>query len=254
MRRDITIFRFFAISLLCLAILCCEQAKAEPAKNFKVGVIIPLSGDLASYGTSIQRGFELAKSESSEQFSKIDFVFEDSRYDANTAVSALQKLRSSDQVDLFYAWGVSPTEAIIPIAESNKLPLIVETTLKESTAKKNYVVRAARTGERIAQALVNEISERKIERVSLIVAEIPFYIDIVKHLKILLPKKGVAISHVRSILPTENDIRPYVAELNKKDNVAIGVFLLPAQIVSFYRRLAELRLNPQTFSADIIGS
>ena len=40
----------------------------------------------------------------------------------------------------------------------------------------------------------------------------------------------------------------------QKDNVAIGVFLLPAQIVSFYRRLAELRLNPQTFSADIIGS
>lgn len=229
-------------------------AHAEDKNVFNVGVIIPLTGDLADYGSSIQRGFELAVSSTPQKFSNIHFVFEDSRYDANTAVSALNKLRTMNDADLYYAWGVSPTEAIIPITEANKLPLLVETTLKESTANKHYVIRAARTGERIAQALVDQISKRKIKSVSLIVADIPFYDDIVKHLNLLLPEKGIKITKVKNILPSDNQIRPYVLELKRQNAEAIGVFLLPSQIISFYKGAAELKLVRQTFSADIIGS
>lgn len=239
---------------LVLNLVIVSNAVAQGRDVFTVGIIIPLTGDLADYGTSIQRGFELAVSQSPQQFSNIKFTFDDSRYDANTAVSALNKMRATNKVDLYYAWGVSPTEAIIPITEASKLPLLVETTLKESTANKRYVVRAARTGERIAQALADQLRERKVKSVSLIVADIPFYQDIVKHLNSLLPENGVKIIQVKDILPSENDMRTYVLELKKHEEDAIGVLLLPAQIVSFYKRAAEMKLTVQTFGADIIGS
>lgn len=242
------------IFFLCFTFFGFKLGSAEAEERFKVGVIIPMTGGLADYGTSIRPGFELAMSESPEQFSKVDFIFEDSAYDANMAVSAFQKLRTVNKVDMFYAWGVSPTEALIPIAEANKLPLLVETTLKESVSNKKYVVRAARTGERIARALADEISQRKIKKVSLIVTDLPFYDDIVKHMKVLLPEKGIEITRIRAVLPTENDVRSYILELRKQEEDAIGVFLLPAQIISFYRRVAEMKLTPTTFSADIIGS
>ena len=41
---------------------------------------------------------------------------------SKAAITAVQKLRTAHDVDLLYAWGVSPTEAVIPIAESNKIP------------------------------------------------------------------------------------------------------------------------------------
>lgn len=242
------------LSLLIFLICLTYVAAAQTENDFNVGVIIPLTGDLADYGTSMQRGFELAKTETPQKFLNINFIFEDSKYDAKTAVSALNKLRNTNKVDLYYAWGVSPAEAIIPITESNKLPLLVETTLKESVANKKYVIRAARTGERIAQALTEELSKRGIKKISLIFADIPFYLDIIKHLNILLPKRNIEITQIKNILPSQDDMRPFMLGLMKHSEQAIGVFLLPAQIVSFYRRAAELQLAISTFGADIIGS
>lgn len=241
-------------TFVCAAVLAPFRASCEDKGAFNVGVIIPLTGDLADYGVSIQRGFDLAVTQSPERFSKIHFIFEDSRYDANTAVSVLQKLRATNNIDLYYAWGVSPTEAIVPITEANKLPLLVETTLNESTTNKRFVVRAARTGERIAKSLAAQLVERKIKRTSLIVADIPFYDDIINHLEILLPQMGIEITRVRNILPSENDVRAFLPELRKQNEDAVGVFLLPAQIISFYKRASEMKFKLQTFSADIIGS
>lgn len=165
MRRNFKSFIFACIVLLSTGFIAPDPVNSEGKPSiFNVGVIIPLTGDLADYGVSIKRGFDLAIAQSPQRFSKIHFIFEDSRYDANTAVLALQKLKATDSIDLYYAWGVSPTEAIIPIAESSKLPLLVETTLKESVANKKYVVRAARTGERIAKALAEELAGRKIKK------------------------------------------------------------------------------------------
>ncbi len=254
MDQSLRIGRGMLAALLCVIFIVSTSTYAETKNSFNVGVIIPLTGDLADYGVSIQRGFELAVAQSPQQFSKVQFIFEDSRYDANTAVSALQKLRTTNDVDLYYAWGVSPTEAIIPITELNKLPLLVETTLKESTANKKYVVRAPRTGERIARSLAEQLSERKTKKVSLIVAEIPFYDDIINHLKVFLSAKGISVTRVRNILPSENDVRAYLPELIRENEDAIGVFLLPAQIISFYKRASETNLALPTFSADIIGS
>jgi len=213
-----------------------------------------LTGDLADYGVSIRRGFDLAIARSPERFTNVQFIFEDSRYDANTAISALQKLRSANSVDMYYVWGVSPTEAIIPIAEANKLPLLVETTLKESTVNKRYVIRAARTGERIAKSLIDQLVKRNVAKVSVIFTDIPFYTDIVKHLETLLRARGIEVTRLRSILPSENNLKGYLPELSRHNEDAVGVFLLPAQIISYYKRAAEMKVTVPVFSADIIGS
>ena len=105
------------ISLLCGWFAPPNGAFGQDPVKFNVGVIIPLTGDFADYGSSIQRGFDLATSGTPERFSNVHLVFEDSRYDGNAAVTALQKLKATNVIDLYYAWGVSPTEAIIKITE-----------------------------------------------------------------------------------------------------------------------------------------
>lgn len=227
---------------------------ADESGSFHVGVIIPLTGDLADYGSSIQRGIQIARSETPAAFSHIQFAYEDSKYEGKTAVTALEKLRASNATDLFYLWGVSPTEAILPITEARKLPVIVETTLKESTTRKKYVIRAARTGERIAKALAAELKKRGFSSVSFLNAEIPFYNDILQHLEALLPEQGISITKIHRLLPSENDLRHYIPKLHQQKNDALGLFLLPAQFISFYKEALQAKLSVPTFSADIIGS
>jgi ABC-type branched-subunit amino acid transport system substrate-binding protein len=222
--------------------------------DFSVGIIIPLSGALAEYGTAIRNGFELAKIESPHHFTSINYIYEDSGYDANTAITALNSLKSTEKIDLYYMWGVSPTEAMLPIADRNNLAVIAETTIKEATIDKKYVVRAARTGERIAKALTNEIKRRKLHRVSLIVSQIPFYTDIVQHLEKELELNGIQLTKVQDVLPTEMDFRTYILKLKQNKNDSVGLFLLPTQLISFYKQLEQNRLNIKTFNADLLDS
>jgi len=245
----------FLVSVILSALsLAYAEDSASVRQSFNVGVIIPLTGELAEYGTAIRNGFELASSKSQHKFSNIRFIYEDSRYDGKTAVSALQKLHSMNSVDLYYLWGVSPTEAMLPIAAAERLPVIAETTVKEATVGKELVIRAARTGERIAGALAQELVARKFKSVSIISAEIPFYEDILKHLEIFLVVNGISIISKKEILPSETDFKSFLLKQSAAKAEAYGVFLLPAQFPIFFKQAEQMNIKINAFSGDILDS
>ena len=67
----------------------------KPQQTVKVGAILPLSGPYAKIGEDAQKAIQMAlKGENN-----ITLVFEDSQFNAKTAVSAYQKLTSIDKVD-----------------------------------------------------------------------------------------------------------------------------------------------------------
>ncbi len=82
----------------------------------KVGVILPLSGDAASYGHQFQRGLNLAA-----QKSALEFIWEDSRFDSATALSAFQKLTRIDNVDFLISFGGATCQALNQKAQESKI-------------------------------------------------------------------------------------------------------------------------------------
>lgn len=62
----------------------------EQRQAIKIGVIIPLTGEVATYGQAVRRGLEIAGG--SEKGKNFDFIYEDSMADKRTAISALEKL------------------------------------------------------------------------------------------------------------------------------------------------------------------
>lgn len=249
--------RFFLIIALCCLFhsnLTFSEDRPDGAKTFNFGVVIPLTGDLADYGSAIRNGFELAKREFPERFNFIRFLYEDSRYDGKVAVSALHKLMATGEINLYYLWGVSPTEATLPIAAQHKLPVIAETTMKEATVGKPLVVRAARTGERIASALTAEIMRRGAKSVSFVTTDIPFYIDIRNHLEKKLISEGVIVVSSREVLPTESDFKNILLEKDLQRADLVGAFLLPSQLISFFRQSYQAKQSLRVFNADILDS
>lgn len=107
-----------------------EEKKNATEEPLKVGVILPLTGELASYGEPMKVGMEMAKAEldslaKAGQGRAFDLRFNDSQADAKSGVSAAQKLISVDGVR--YILGdvsSSVTQALVPIAEQNKVFLL----------------------------------------------------------------------------------------------------------------------------------
>ena len=80
-------------ALILLALISANSAVAGP---IKIGVIAPLTGPVASWGTDTQRALTLAN----ESFGagRFEFIFEDGQCLGKEAATAAQKLVSVDKV------------------------------------------------------------------------------------------------------------------------------------------------------------
>ena len=103
------------------------------AASSTIGVILPLTGEAASYGEDCRRGLELAmESLPLPTRQTVKLVFEDSKADPKTAVSAFNKLANIDKVvavvgDMFS----STTLAIAPLAQQAHILLLSPTAADE---------------------------------------------------------------------------------------------------------------------------
>jgi ABC-type branched-subunit amino acid transport system substrate-binding protein len=229
---------------------------ADPSTRsvFKVGAIVPLSGPLADYGETVRNGFELAKQDNPEFFKTVDFVYEDSKYDGKTSLSAFNALFARGDIDLYYIWGVTPNETLLPILSARDLPVISETSLKAAPVGKPLVVRAAPTGDMTARVLSEEIRRREYRSVGVLMVDIPYYRDITDALERYLAAFGARIKVIDTVPVDMNDFKTTISKVRSKNYDAIGVFLLNDQVVTYYHQSRALKDLTPTFGASIHDS
>lgn len=98
------------------------------ADDHRIGAVLPLTGSAAVWGQNARRGMDLAFTElnsSRTPAERISVIYEDSRSDPTSAVSALQKLITVDQIQVVIGdIDSSSVLAMAPIANANKVLLL----------------------------------------------------------------------------------------------------------------------------------
>ena len=109
------------IVIIATAILGCKcnETRVDSDNNqINVGVILPLTGELSSYGIDAKKALDLGKEMATQ---KINLIYEDSKADPKTAVNAYNKLIRVNKVDFVIGDLLSNTSlALAPIANSLK--------------------------------------------------------------------------------------------------------------------------------------
>ena len=123
-------FGFLIFSALFLSTTlpgCKRPNQDEPV--VKIGVVLPLTGEVAPYGTDCRNGVEMGIAEASGNASvKVVGVYEDSKNEAKAALAAVQKLiHTSDVKAIIGDMGSATTLAIAPIAQESKVVLLTPT-------------------------------------------------------------------------------------------------------------------------------
>ena len=109
------------------AMAIASWAYAEDPKTINVGVLAPLSGPRAEAGRYIKNALLLCHKELERRETKykINFIFEDTLYNAHKAVNCFQSLKALHKVDFVIgAGGSSQTLAVAPLAERTDTILI----------------------------------------------------------------------------------------------------------------------------------
>ena len=153
--------------------LLLASASAYAEDTVKIGVIQPLTGSVAYNGTTDVNGIKLALGEINARGGvlgkKVELVIEDGQCKPANSVNAGEKLPQRDKVvALIGAICSSATAAIMPVAQSSKVPLVTGVSSAANLTEKGnaWFFRATETDALLAKSfakiLVNQLKLKKV--------------------------------------------------------------------------------------------
>jgi len=219
----------------------------------RIGAILPLTGALAEYGLAVKNAFELALEQNPSLRRSIRFLYEDSGYDNKSAILAYQKLKGIDKADLIYLWGYGPVEAVAPIAEKDKYPLIAVSAEKSASLGRKYVIRFNFFSEQLGEILLAHLRGLGYRRFGIIKVEQAFINGIYEGLKSnLRSDESLEILDIYSA--QDFDFRVSLAKIAGRTYDAFGVLLLPGQISAFFKQSDAMRVQIPFFGTHYFES
>ncbi|MDT8716710.1 ABC transporter substrate-binding protein [Clostridium sp. 19966] len=144
-KKKIAVVMTLALMVTAVATGC--KAKGSSSDVIKIGVVTPLTGSVAAYGKSAQKGLNLLQDEVNNgggiNGKKVQFVYEDDEAKAQSAVNAGNKLINDEKVVAIVGPLTSTSaNALAPIAQQNKIPMVTGTaTNAKVTQAGDYIFR-----------------------------------------------------------------------------------------------------------------
>ncbi|MEK6963968.1 MAG: ABC transporter substrate-binding protein [Nanoarchaeota archaeon] len=159
------------IGVLLLLVACGQQPGSSAKEPIKIGSILPLTGDGAAMGLSLQRAIQLAEDEINVAGGihgrPLNVIFEDGQCTGKQGSNAANKLVNIDQVPAIIGGMCSPeTLAAAPIAEGKTVLLSPGSSNPTITQAGDYTFRDypsdAFAGKFAAEYMYNQLEKRKV--------------------------------------------------------------------------------------------
>jgi branched-chain amino acid transport system substrate-binding protein len=159
-----------------IAVAALLSAPALAQETIKIGVIQPLTGSVAYNGVADVAGSKLAVEERNARGGvlgkKIELIIEDGQCRPANSVNAAEKLIQRDKVvALSGAFCSSATMAVMPVAETIKIPLVTGVSSKSDMTEKGnkWFFRATETDGLLAQSFAKILAEQlKLKKIAYI--------------------------------------------------------------------------------------
>ncbi len=211
-----------------------------------VGVILPLTGPIASLGESAKNGALLAFNDSNIE-RKNSIVFEDDHFDPKTTILAYNKLKEINKVNSVVCFASAPCNAIAPLAERDHIILIAIASDPLVQVNKKYVFRLEISPLVESQKIAEYIKTKNFKSISSVVA---IQSGVQAAYKGLIDDSNInkLINNSESVNVGERDYRTIISGLLKTNPQAIIVGLLPGDAGNFIKQARELG-----FAGDFVG-
>lgn len=247
--------RNFLIAMLSLVFIITGCSTKEQV--FKIGANLPLTGTVAYYGISAQKGIELAINElktKNPEFRhiKIEVIYEDNQGQATQAVQAMTKLISVNKIPAVIGGGSSTeTMAAAPIANENKTVLISPISSATSISKAgDYIFRTCPTDLNQAQDLGEWVLKTGYKKIAIIYANSTwgtgFKNDFVDY---FIKNKGEVFT-IKSSDPGDMDFRSQLTVIKSLNPEALVFIIYAKEGGALVRQARELGLKQPIFGAD----
>ena len=246
------------IALIVIAIILFIISKPDGSQKIKIGVIAPLTGARADAGEYTKNALELAEKKINKSNSKykVDFIIEDSRYEAQTAVSALRKLIDFDKVNFIIGpYGSSEVMAAGPIAEKSKvLMLVTGAQSPDITNLGDYIFRIIHNSDQEAPIFAKFVSSKmKSNTLHFLALNTAITDPYIKLFKPVLESQGKQVGLIEKFDPKANDFRAELTKLKKQEPTDIFLIITPKQGAVLLKQARDIGVKAQFYNIGVEG-
>ena len=162
----------FVLIFVLTGLLSCKEKQKEP-EVYKIGAILPMTGNLSFLGELEKNGMILAQEiinkEGGIDGKKIEIVFGDSKGIAKEGVSLANKFININNIKILITSTTGVSFAVEPIATTNKIPLItfcMDPTIQD---RSKYIFRLYESMGQEANIILEYFNEnKKVKKVAIL--------------------------------------------------------------------------------------
>ncbi len=219
---------FLTATALAVAALGTTSAMAQ-ADTFKIGLILPLTGQQASTGKQIEAATKLymAQNGASVAGKKIELIVKDDGGIPDASKRIAQELVVNDKVNVLAGFGLTPIAlAVAPIATQSKTPQIVMAAATSIiTEASPYIIRTSFTIPQSAVAMADWAPKNGIKKVVTLVSDYGPGIDAERFFKDRLTFNGGQVIESLRVPLRGPDFAPFLQKVRDLKPDALFVFV-----------------------------
>jgi branched-chain amino acid transport system substrate-binding protein len=237
------------------ALLAAGRVHAQ-GDALKIGVILPMTGPIASTGRQIDAAIKLFMAQNGAKVAgrKLEVIVRDDAGVPDTTRRLAQELVVNDKVAVIAGFGLTPCAlAAAPIATQSKTPLVVMAAGTSSiTEASPFVTRTSVTLPQVAVGMAEWSNKNGIKKVVTLVADYGPGIDAEKYYADRVTLNGGSVlDRLRTPLRSP-DFAPVLQRVRDTKPDALFVFLPSGQGTQFMKQFAERGLDK--LGVRLIGS
>lgn len=211
-----------------LAGLATVPAMAQD-KVFKIGLILPMTGQQATTGRQIEAAARLYMAQNGDTVAgrKIQLIVKDDTSLPDQTRRLAQELIVSDKVNVLAGMGITPSAlAVAPLATQSKTPLVVMAAATSSiTEASPYVVRTSFTLPQASVALADWAPKNGIKTVVSLVSDYGPGIDAEKFFNARMANNGAKVIEALRVPMRNPDFAPFLQKVRDLKPDALFVFV-----------------------------
>lgn len=245
------------LTLLSIIVLASLSAMADSStqRQYRIGAILPLSGDSAAAGIACRNGIEFARDSLPPEIrERYRVEYEDDGLQPRQSLAAFQRLLQGGKLDLLLNFSSGTAKALAPLAEKNRIPFLAIGASDMSVGRgRTYSFNFANPPHILAQRAVEEARRRGIRgfaRATSIQDGALAYKEAFDQ----IAKDNPSPILDEEFPPDIRDFRSFIAQIRAKPNIdGLFVMLLPGQAGTFARQARELGLTQPFFSIVVLS-
>ncbi|HPW84162.1 MAG TPA: ABC transporter substrate-binding protein [Rhodoferax sp.] len=221
--------RIFLTGTALAALSLVAPAVMAQADVFKIGLILPMTGQQATTGRQIEAAAKLYMAQNGDMIAgkKVQLIVKDDTSIPDVTKRMAQELVVNEKVNVLAGMGITPSAlATAAIATQSKTPLVVMAAATSSiTQASPYVVRTSFTLPQASVALADWAPKNGIKKVVTLVSDYGPGIDAEKFFKERLTFNGGQVTESLRVPLRNPDFAPFLQKVRDLKPDALFVFV-----------------------------